>query len=137
VVFAPDPLKRGNPQPGLVTQLYLFGPRIDFPMTGDGALEVELFDETNGPPTLREVLKVDPVSLQKLLTKDEIGWRYTVFFPLAKYSPDMTKVRLRTAYQPPKGLALYAESLVTLGEGNGKMQITSTTLPPHWSGGTK
>ncbi len=129
VLYAPDPIKNGAPQPGLAARLYLFGPEIDFPMTGNGSLVVDLYDETDGTAVLRERLEVDPQTLKRLLKQDRIGWGYTVFFPLAQYRPEMTKLRLRTSYRQGKGLPLFTESVVTLAEGNGKLHVTSKVGP--------
>ena len=49
VVFTPDPVHDGAQTAGLVGRIYLFGPEIGCPLTGDGSLMVDLYDDTAGP----------------------------------------------------------------------------------------
>jgi hypothetical protein len=83
-------------------------------MTGDGSLEVLLFDETNGPAVQKETWKIEPVTFKSLLRKDIIGWGYTVFLPWTTYQPEMTHLRLKLCYLPAKGAPIYFESPVTM-----------------------
>src|SRR5262249_36877737 len=43
ILFAPDPANGGIAKPGVSGRLYLFGPQIDFPLTANGSLIVDLF----------------------------------------------------------------------------------------------
>src|SRR5262245_8887238 len=133
VRFAPDPCHNGAPTPGLAGRLYLFGPKIGHPMTGDGSLVVDLYDETKeGQSVVLEQWRLDPKSLEMLLRKDMIGWGYTLFLPWGQYRPDITRVRMRARYEPPKGAPIFCESAVTLAEENGVITPRSTPLsaPP-------
>jgi hypothetical protein len=109
VQYAPDTMSNGTPMPGLVGRLYLFGEAVDFPQVGDGAVVVDLFDDTHGPSQQPlERWELDPVSLRKFLKKDTIGWGYSLFLPWSSCRPDVTKVRLTCRYDPPTGSPLYA-----------------------------
>jgi hypothetical protein len=112
VHYVPDVLHDGVPMPGLAGRLYLFGPNIGFPMTGDGGAVVELYDDSTGAPNgvLIERWEFDAPTLQKLLRKDIIGWGYTLFLPWGTYRPDITRVHLTCRYEPAKGTPLYADA---------------------------
>jgi hypothetical protein len=105
--------------------VYLFGPEIGFPVVGDGALVVDLYDETGTPErpaVLREEWRLDPVTLKRLLRRDTIGWGYTLFLPWGSYRPEVTRVRLKVRYQPAEGAPLFAEgSPIDLSSTNGVM----------------
>ena len=131
VRFASDPTHGGNLTPGLAGRVYLFGPEIGTPMTGDGSLVVDLFDETDPghPGVLLEEWRLDPVTFQRLLRADIIGWGYTVFLPWGTYKPEINRVHLKVRYEPAKGTPLYAHSApMTLAKEN------NTTVGPVVSG---
>jgi hypothetical protein len=132
IAYAADPTHNGQLNPGLAGRLYLFGQKIDYPMTGNGALTVEMFDDTHEQPVKVEQWSIDPVTLQKLLRCDMIGWGYTLFLPSGTWKPEMSKIRVRTCYQPNAGAPLYAENAVVLAETNGiiREEIKHTPLPP-------
>jgi hypothetical protein len=128
VTFTADPAHNGVLAPGLSGRLYLFGRQVSFPMTSDGSLVVELYDETpptvvatggpppqprvgpDGQPLPLEVWRFDKDTLKRLLQRDVIGWGYTLFLPWGTYRPDIGQVRLKVRYEPPVGTALYSES---------------------------
>jgi hypothetical protein len=126
VMFTPDPTKNGSPTAGLAGRLYLFGPEISFPMTGDGSLVVDLYDETKGQPVIQEQWRFDAQTLKRLLKKDMIGWGYTVFLPWSGYKAEITKVRLKVRYEAPKRAPLFTENVITLADGNGVVRVSST-----------
>ncbi len=121
VVKTPDPVHDGEPAPGLVGRIYLFGAEVGAPLVGDGSLVVDLYDDTAGPagpgaPAL-ERWEIDRDTLKRLQRRDAIGWGYTVFLPWATYKPEVNRVHLKVRYIPPKGVPLYAASApMTLGE---------------------
>ena len=110
VRLAPDPVHQGQNNPGLVGRIYLFGSEFGWPVTGDGNLVIDLFDETSGQALLLEEWRFDNASLKKSLRKDGLGWGYTLFLPWGTYRPDIGKVRMRVAYRPvaPTALPIYA-----------------------------
>ena len=91
-----DPARRGADTPTLVGRVYLFGPEIKYPMTGDGGLVVDLYECAAAPGTAAagavplEEFRYDPVTLRKFLRRDAIGWGYTVPFMWSTYRPDIT-----------------------------------------------
>jgi hypothetical protein len=128
IAFASDPANGGAQTPGLAGRLYLFGPELGHPMTGDGALFVEMFDETEGKSIKREQWEIDPQTLHRLVHRDFIGWGYTLFLPSGEYKPEMSKLRIRTCYKPAEGTPLYTESVVTMASGNGVVRHDTKPL---------
>jgi hypothetical protein len=109
VQYAPDTMHNGAPMPGLIGRLYLFGETVDFPQVGDGAVVIDLYDDTHGPTEQPlERWELDPVSLRKFLKKDTIGWGYSLFLPWSSCRPDVTKVRMTCRYDPATGSPLFA-----------------------------
>jgi hypothetical protein len=134
VVFAADPTKNGTPGPGLAGRLYLFGPEVSHPMVGDGSLVVELYDESSGQPEALERWEIDPTTLHRLMKPDMIGLGYTVYLPWRSYRAEVTRLRLKSRYQPGKGAPLFTESAVTLAAMNGVARVSSTSTPLSGSG---
>jgi hypothetical protein len=114
VILAADPVNGGEKKPGIAGRLYLFGPRIDFPMACEGSVIVDLYDEGNvgpdGAPRMLEEWRIDPVTMKKLLRQDMIGWGYTLYLPWGTYRPDITQIRLKLRFDPVKGSSLFAEN---------------------------
>lgn len=112
VSFVPDPANNGVPAPGIAGRVYLFGPTPDFPMSGNGNMVVDLYDDSprNGQPSSvhLEQWRFDPATLQQLFKKDTIGMGYTLFLPWGTYRPDIKIVHLAVKYEPLNGTPLYA-----------------------------
>ncbi len=112
VVFTPDPVHAGTPNPGLAGRIYTFGPTIGYPMLGNGSLVVQLFDDVqtavDKATAPLEEWRLDPETLKQLQHRDAVGWGYTVFLPWASYKPEITQVHLKVCYIPPKGFPIYA-----------------------------
>jgi hypothetical protein len=133
IAYAPDPTRGGQPAPGLAGRVYLFGPEVGDPMTGEGSLTVDMFDASQGEPVMVERWEIDAATLQRLLKRDFIGWGYSLFLPSGRYKPEMSKLRLRTCFKSAKGAPIFAESEVTLGAGNGVIRQGTkplTAMPP-------
>lgn len=131
VAFVPDPTRGGNPGPGLVGRLYLFGPEIDHPMEAEGTLTVDLFDDAGETSRMVERWIIDPQTLARLSKRDMIGCGYTLFLPLSHYRPDMSKIRLRSHFKTAVATApLYTENVVTLAAGNGLLREGSGPITP-------
>jgi hypothetical protein len=133
IAYAADPTHGGRMNPGLAGRLYLFGQEIKYPMTGNGALMVEMYDETQGQPVKVEQWTIDPETLHRLLRRDMIGWGYTLFLPSGTWKPEMSKLLVRTCYQGKTGAPLYTENVVTLADTNGVMRQEfkqGPVLPP-------
>jgi hypothetical protein len=116
VIFTPDPTHRGQPTPGIAGRVYLFGPEIDSPLTGDGAVIVDLYDDTVAGSAMNpnavplEEWQIDKATLKRLKKKDAVGMGYTLFLPWSTYRPEAAHVHLRLRYEPAKGTPIYAES---------------------------
>ena len=122
VGVSPDPVHGGRPQAGLVGRVYLFGPKMDIPLEGDGTLTVELFNPAehgrDGGPKLIEKWIISPQDFHRLKRPDVFGNGYSLFLPWGTYRPDLTEIHLRVCFQQKTGAPLYANSgLLKLGDG--------------------
>jgi hypothetical protein len=108
VQYAADVVHNGVPTPGLVGRLYLFDQTEKYPVVGDGAVTITLYDDTKGPATQpMEQWYLDPVAFQKFLKKDLVGWGYTIFLPWGSCRPDVTTVHLTCKYEPANGPPIF------------------------------
>ena len=106
--FTADPTHGGVQVPALGGRVYLFGPEIKYPMTGDGKLQVEVYDGTAPPGAAVAPLQVwqfDPGTMQRLLKRDFVGWGYTIPLVWPDLPPTVRSVRMKVCYQPAKGCA--------------------------------
>jgi len=111
ILFRPDPAHRGAPTPGLGGRMYLFGGGSDCPLTGDGCVVVDLYEDVDPKASVpTEEWRLDRDTLKRLLRRDAVGWGYTLFLPWGSYKPEIKQVQLRLRYEPAKGTPLYAES---------------------------
>lgn len=140
IAMVPDPLRNGQPNPGFVGRVYLFGPEIGYPLLAEGSLTVDLLDEAYLPPRLVERWEIDPDTFKRLSRKDMIGDGYTIFLPSKEYTPEMSKIRLRTSFKAANEAPIYTENAVTLATGNGILREGQAplTMPgvPRVSPGT-
>jgi hypothetical protein len=126
----------GTTMPGLAGRLYLFDEQDPHPLTEDGSVVVDLFDDTpaatGGQPKLLEKWVLDKDTLKKLLRRDMIGQGYTLFLPWGTFKSEISQIHLMVAYTPPKGNPLYSPSTpITLNKGSaGVVQVTSQTVAP-------
>jgi hypothetical protein len=129
VTWTEDPTRNGAPTPGIAGRIYLFGEDMKLPLTAEGAIVVDLFDETPGRPKASapiEEWRFDKDTLKRLQRKDPVGWGYTLFLPWGSYKPDTTQVQLRVRFEPPKGYPLYASSAPLTFKN--KLEIKSQTV---------
>jgi hypothetical protein len=130
VRFAADPTRNGAMIPGLAGRVYLFGPDIAFPLTGDGGMIIDLYDESSGQPVQLEQWRFDPETLHRLLRRDIVGWGYTLFLPWSTYKPEISKVHMKLRYDPAHGSPLFAESSpMTLNRPGSTMPTVTQTSP--------
>lgn len=141
---APDPMRGGAPNIGLMGQIMLFGPDVVDPLTGVGELYVELYDHTprehGGQPKRLEIWQIDPETFQRMLQRDDtLGWAYSVFLPWSTYRPDITKVYLSATFTPAQGapvtapgtlLALDHTSLKGVAVWQASHQVPAPAVPP-------
>jgi hypothetical protein len=128
VAFVPDPAQGGNAGPGFVGRVYLFGQTMDHPVLAEGTISVDLIEETGSAPVWLERWNLDADTVKRLVKKDMIGWGYTVFLPSKTARPDMSKIRLRTAFTAPNSAPIYAENIVTLSQTNGVIRESTKPL---------
>jgi hypothetical protein len=130
VQFVADPTRNGTPGPGLAGRLYLFGKVLGHPMRCEGSLVVDLFDESSGKPVHQEQWRIDPETLQLLVSKDFMGTGYTLFLPWSRYKPETNKVRLRIAFTAASSpAAVFTENAITLADSNGVIREGSGPMP--------
>lgn len=114
VTYTPDPANGGVPAPGLAGRVYLFGTTPDFPVTSDGTMTVELYDDTQRPGQPAggqlETWQFDAATMKRLLKKDAIGIGYTVFLPWGSYRPDVKQIHLSLRFEPTGGTPIYSPS---------------------------
>jgi hypothetical protein len=122
IAYAADTVNGGVETPGLVGRVYLFGPKFDFPLIGNGTVTVELYKgelpEGAGAQVtyqLAEKWQIDKDTLKRLARKDTIGWGYTLFLPWSSYKAETRLVRLKVRYDSGDGsLPLYTEAPLSL-----------------------
>ena len=110
--FTADPTHGGAQIPALGGRIYLWGPEIKYPMTGDGALTVLAYDGAAppGPDAVPlQAWQFDPATLHRLLKRDFLGWGYTVPLVWPDLPPALRSVRVKVCYQPANGTPLYSE----------------------------
>jgi hypothetical protein len=115
IYMLPDPGNNGAKGPGLIGRVFLFSPDLK-PISCEGELDVELYDDqyerypgSKGPVKI-EIWKIDKVTLNKLIQKDDIGWGYTLFLPTDRCTPNVTRVHLMVRFTPDHGHTLYSQS---------------------------
>lgn len=112
IIYAPDPTKGGEPMPGLLTRIYLFGPDQTVPVKGNGELLVALYDQTpkaaGGAPKLMELWHIDPEAAKKFQRPDFMGDGYTLFLPFSNYHVDLKQVNVVVRYNGADGRNLVA-----------------------------
>ena len=107
IVFAPDPTHGGEPVPGLVTRLWIFGPDQSVPLDPDGEILVAMWDNApkniGGTPALIEVWHIDRENAKKFIRPDIVGSGFSVFLPSQKYHIDLKQVNVQVRYNGADG----------------------------------
>jgi hypothetical protein len=108
IAYLRDPYMGGVMRPGIVGQMFLFGPGYQ-PAPVNGKLVIEIFDETKRPGGPTEPRRVgswtfDKDTLRKLMTMDDkFGKSYALFLPWPDYNPSIALVRLDVRYEQEHG----------------------------------
>ena len=114
--YAPDTTRGGDPVPGLVARLWLFGPDVKTPIEPDGELIVGVWDQTpktnGGAPVLMEVWHIDRNTAAKFRRPDFLGWGYSLFLPWQRYNVDLKQVNVQVRYNGADGRNLVAPSQI-------------------------
>ncbi len=116
ITYAPDPTRGGDPVPGLLAKVYLFGPEDktpQVPLKGDGELLVAVWDHSNrsagGSPKLMELWHIDPEAAGKFQKPDFMGgYAYSLFLPFSNYHVDLKQINLVMRYNGADGRSLVA-----------------------------
>ena len=116
---------------GIMGRVYLFESEPNAPLTGEGTIAVDLFDESRSDGARREPIEhwdITPDILPKLLQKDAIGQGYSLSLPWSSYRPDIKRVQMQVRYTPKTGDTLVANEVLTLEHGSGAPAVRKT--PP-------
>jgi hypothetical protein len=107
ILYAPDPTHGGDPVPGLLARIWIFGPDTKDPLTVDGELIVGVWDNapkaTGGQPVLHEVWHIDAEAAKKFRRTDFMGEGYTLFLPWSRYSVDLKQVNVVARFNGADG----------------------------------
>jgi hypothetical protein len=111
IIYAPDPVHGGEPVPGFLAKLWLFGPEESIPITPDGEILVGMWDNsakaTGGQPALLELWHIDRETAKKFRKRDFMGGdAYTLFLPSSKYHVDLKQVNVVARYNGADGRCL-------------------------------
>ncbi|HKB01348.1 MAG TPA: hypothetical protein VKD90_03970 [Gemmataceae bacterium] len=110
VIYAPDPTHGGDPVPGLLARLYVFGPDEAIPLDSDGELIVGIWDlapKAEGrAPALMELWHIDRETAQRFRKTDFMGMGYTLFLPWSKYHVDLKQVNVVARFNAAGGRSL-------------------------------
>ena len=111
VIHAPDPVHGGEPVPGFMVKLWLFGPEESVPITPEGEVLVAMWDNspksTGGQPVLLELWHIDRETAKKFRKRDFMGGEgYTLFLPTSKYHVDLKQVNVVVRYNGADGRCL-------------------------------
>jgi hypothetical protein len=99
IVYAPDPTHGGEPVPGLIAKVWLFGTDEAIPVTQEGELIIGMWDNSQkakgGPPPLLELWHIDQDTAKRFRKRDFMGGEaYTLFLPSSKYHVDLKQVNM-------------------------------------------
>ena len=116
IIYAPDPTHGGDPVPGLLARLYVFGPIEEgnpasgVPIEPDGELIIGLWDlganEAGKAPELMELWHIDRETARKFRRADFLGSGYTLFLPWSKYHVDLKQVNVVARFNGADGRCL-------------------------------
>jgi hypothetical protein len=130
VTIGADCVNGGERMYGLTGRVYLAGRELSEMVVADGRLVVEVYavvpEPQQGPPARQGQWVIEKDTLNgRCLSKDVFGLGYTLNLPWPSYRPDVTRLEIRTRYEPAKGTPVYDRSLVTLGNGLGGAPVYS------------
>ena len=140
VMYAPDPTHGGDPVPGLLVRLWIFGPDTKDALTVPGELIIGLWDNTpkaaGAQPVLQEVWHIDTETVEKFRRKDIIGDGFTLFLPWSKYHVDLKQVNVVARFNGTDGRNLVStperltiDHAATLQRAQDKLNGLSAGVP--------
>jgi hypothetical protein len=135
-----DTVNGGAPLRGLLGRLYLFDNKVKTPITSEGNVIVDLFDDRplafGGQPIRLERWQFPNDVVQQLLKEDIFGWGYALFLPWqTSYRPDITAVHLQVCFLSPNGVPVYTQTQsMNLNHGERPPIVTTTRQEiPGWT----
>ncbi|HVK08664.1 MAG TPA: hypothetical protein VM597_07790 [Gemmataceae bacterium] len=139
IIYAPDPTRGGEPVPGLLAKVYLFGPDEKVPLKGEGELLVAAWDHTSsvtgGSPRLMELWHIDPVAARKFQKADFMdGFAYTLFLPFSNYHVDLKQINMVVRYDGADGRSLVASPETVTIDHTETLQRAADKLGVHRGG---
>ncbi len=113
VQFGTNPVDQ-KPMAGLAGRVYLFEKEPSVPLTGDGTIEVALYDDTAGVNATKQIetVRFPADVMPQLLTKDAVGPVYAVNLPWPDYKPVVSQVHFVVTYTPKEGAPISTTSEV-------------------------
>jgi hypothetical protein len=134
IVYAPDPTHGGDPVPGLLARLYVFGPDESVPLDPDGELVIGVWDmapkATGGQPALMELWHIDREAAAKFRKRDFMGDGYTLFLPWSKYHVDLKQVNLVARYNSADGRCLVSSPETLTIDHSATLQRAAEKMGP-------
>lgn len=116
VQYGVNPVNQ-EPVPAIACRLYLFDSTGGEPITADGKVEIELYDDTGRnlekQSQLIERWLIDNNMLKQSMVRDAVGAGYSLTLPWSTYKPEITQIHLVVKYQPTSGTPLTKVSQVT------------------------
>jgi hypothetical protein len=133
VIAGVDPVNHGERLCGLAGRVYLFGEDLATNPLADGRLVVELYamlpEQPQGPPVRQGQWVIERTTLNaQCLKKDPFGQGYTLNLPWPAYRPDITRLEIRTCYEPAKGMPVYEQSFVMLNNGPAPVPVCANRM---------
>jgi hypothetical protein len=138
VMWTPDTVHNGQQIPTLAGRLYFFGEEVKYPLTADGAVTVDLYDDRpvaqGSQSVLVERWLIDEATLRRLKRKDFIGYGYTLVLPskTVQDHPDLNAVHLTVKFTPKTGSPLYDPGrpiIISLGEVPAGVTLAKVPAP--------
>jgi hypothetical protein len=139
VIYAPDPTHGGDPVPGLMARLWLFGPDTKDPLSLEGELFLGAWDmspkATGGQPVLLEVWHIDPEAARKFRRPDFVGDGYTVFLPWSNYHVDLKQINVMARFNGADGRSLVSSPETLTLDHSATLQRAAERLAGLSNGG--
>ena len=139
VIYAPDPTHGGDPVPGLLARVWVFGPDEATPLETDGELIVGVWDNspkaTGGQPVLQEVWHIDAETAKKFRRPDMFGSGYTLFLPWSKYHVDLKQVNVVARFNGADGRSLVSTPEIITLDHSATLQRAAERLAGLSNGG--
>jgi hypothetical protein len=133
VVYSPNLVNDGKPTPCVGGTVYLLGRDHAYPISCNGTMVVELFDDTNPQqPVLNERWELSKEILATRLTHggelNSFGWGYNLLLPWSNYRPEIQRVHMHIAVKGEKAtLPMFRDTeVMTMGDMPQSQQGTRT-----------